>query len=256
MMERRECEALLLEHLGWIRRTMEALCRRSGMDDAEEFVSWGMLRLVEDDYAVLRRFRGESSVRTYLTVVVTMLHRDYRVRRWGRWRPSAAARRLGDDAVRLETLVHRDGFPLREAILLLRSRGERARSDRELAALFGRLPRRGGRRREEPLAAIGPAMASEGGADDGVTRDETAAERRGVGAMLDRAIEGLGVDERAVVRLRYWEGLSIADIARRLGVPQRPLYNRLARVLATLRRRLESEGVSREGTRELLAAAS
>jgi RNA polymerase sigma factor (sigma-70 family) len=256
MIERHECEALLLEQLVWIRRTMVALCRRNGMDDAEEFVSWGMLRLVEDDYAVLRRFRGESSVRTYLTVVLTMLHRDYRVHRWGRWRPSAASRRLGSDAMRLEMLVHRDGLPLREAILHLRGRGETTRSERELTALFAALPRRAARRREETLGDLDAGLAAPSRADELVAEGEAVAHRRAVHDTLERAIEGLGAEERTVVWLRYWEGLSIADIARRLGVPQRPLYNRLARVLGMLRRRLESEGVSCEGTRALLEGAT
>ena len=78
------------------------------------------LRFIENDYAAIRKFRGESSLGTYLTVVVAMLVRDYRVQRWGRWRPSAAARRLGDVAVRLETLVRRNGQAVHEAAETLR----------------------------------------------------------------------------------------------------------------------------------------
>ena len=94
MLERGEYEALFLANLPWIRRVMAALCRRYRMSDvdAEDFASWVTLRLVEHDYAALRQFRGDSTLHTYLAVVVTMLHREYLVRSWGRWRPSAAAR--------------------------------------------------------------------------------------------------------------------------------------------------------------------
>src|SRR4029453_14108130 len=46
-----------------------------------------MLRLVEDDYDVLRRFQARSSLPTYVTVVIQRLFLDYRNRLWGKWRP-------------------------------------------------------------------------------------------------------------------------------------------------------------------------
>src|SRR6266498_2338556 len=85
--ERQRLEALFLSQLGWIERVVAAICRRHGLarDDAEDFASWTTLKLIENDYAVLRKFRGESAVTTYLAVVIAMLFRDYRTHRWGRW---------------------------------------------------------------------------------------------------------------------------------------------------------------------------
>jgi RNA polymerase sigma factor (sigma-70 family) len=257
MTERRACEALFLAELDWIQETMGALCRRYGMGaaDAEDFASWATMRLIDDDYAVLRKFRGESALRTYLVVVLAMLHREYRSRWWGRWRPSAAARRAGPVAVRLETLVHRDGCPLPEAILRLRTAGETALSDRELAVLFATLPRRGpGRTR--PVEALLDALASipdPAAADDGIAAEERAAERRALEDALRRALEALPAEDRVIVRMRFWEGTSVADIARALGLPQKPLYRRLERALAALRGSLEASGVSRRRTAACLA---
>jgi DNA-directed RNA polymerase specialized sigma24 family protein len=53
--------------------------------------------------------------------------------------------------------------------------------------------------------------------------------------------------------MRYWEGTSVADIARALGLPQKPLYRRLERALAALRAALEAAGVSRHRTAACLA---
>src|SRR5262249_26292549 len=107
MAERQDYSALLLQHLPWIERAAGGLCRRHALDpdECDDFASYTKARLLDDDYAVLRKFRGESALTTYLTVVLSMFFRDYRVSRWGRWRPSAAARRRGPLAVRLETLV-------------------------------------------------------------------------------------------------------------------------------------------------------
>jgi RNA polymerase sigma factor for flagellar operon FliA len=245
MLERAECEALFLGNLPWIRRTIAATGRRYRMSDAdaEDFTSWVTLRLVENDYAVLRQFRGDSSLHTYLAVVIAMLHREYLVRSWGRWRPSAAARRAGDEAVRLEMLVHRDGFTLREAAQLLGSRGSASTSERELGALLLALPRRTRPWREELVGAV-PEAATLAGADERVLATEVADERRAVEGALGRGLDALAPEDRRLVRLRYWEGLTIAEIARRLDVPQKPLYRRMERALARLRRTLLAAGVT------------
>jgi RNA polymerase sigma factor for flagellar operon FliA len=257
MMARQECEALFLAELDWIREAMAALCRRYGMGaaDTEDFASWATLRLIDDDYAVLRKFRGESALRTYLVVVVAMLHREYRSRWWGRWRPSAAARRAGRVAVRLETLVHRDGYPLSEAILRLRTAGETSLSERQLVALFASLPRRtaGGGRPVESLLDALAHVPDPAAADDGVAAEERAAERRALEDALHRALEALPAEDRVILRMRYWEGTSVADIARALGLPQKPLYRRVERALAALRAALEAAGVSRHRTAACLA---
>lgn len=54
----------------------------SANDDgpAEDLESEVRLRLLEDDYAVLRKHRGDSSLVTCLTVVIANMFRDYRIR--------------------------------------------------------------------------------------------------------------------------------------------------------------------------------
>ena len=52
--------------------------------------------------------------------------------------------------------------------------------------------------------------------------------------------------------MRFWEGLSVAQIARGLGVPQKGLYRRFERALARMRRDLERGGLSRHDMRDLL----
>ena len=240
MAARQELEALFLSHLGAIERIAGAICRRHGMagDDAADFSSWVKLKLVENDYSVLGKFRGESALGTYLTVVIAMLARDYRVQRWGRWRPSAAARRRGRIAVQLETLVYRDGHPLDQAAEVLRTRGETLLSDRELATVFSELPVRSPLRPlevgAEPLTAI-PAPE--------ITDD---AERYQIDATLRGALNLLPAEDRVILRMRYWEAMSVADIARALSVEQKPLYRRIDRALGALRQQMEASGLSRQ----------
>ncbi|HEX2188798.1 MAG TPA: sigma-70 family RNA polymerase sigma factor [Longimicrobiaceae bacterium] len=252
--ERQALEALFLDNLRQLERIVAAVCRRHALDgaDADDFASWVKLKLVEDDYAVLRKFRGESALTTYLTVVVAMLFRDYRVRHWGRWRPSAAALRQGRVAVRLETLVYRDGYRLDQAGEILRTAGETELPDRGLGTLLASLPPRGPTRPVEvgdgPLASA-PAPA---GADERVLSGEAEAQHRAADEALSLALARLPPEDRLIIRMRFWEGMSVADIARGLHLDQKPLYRRIERAQAQLRGSLEAAGITRDRVRSLL----
>src|SRR5262249_8960179 len=109
------------------------------------------LRLVEREYEVFRKFQHRSSLRTYLTIVIQRIYLDYRNHLWGKWRPSAEAQRLGHVAVRLETLMARDGFTFDQACEYLRTNEHVVAADSDLEAIVVRLPVR-----------VRPAMVGEG----------------------------------------------------------------------------------------------
>jgi RNA polymerase sigma factor for flagellar operon FliA len=254
MLSRTDLEALFLEHLPWIDRVAGHLCRRHTLSgaDAEDFASWARMKLMEDDYAVLRKFRGESALNTYLTVVLSMLFREYRVARWGRWRPSAAARREGPVAVRLETLVHRDGYRLDQAAELLHSAGDTDASETELARMLARLPGRTPLRPTEVGADELEHTPAATSADELTERAESQAQRRRLRQALEHALDQLAPEDRVILRMRFWEDLSVADIARGLALPQKPLYRRIERALAVLRGHLQAAGITPDEVRMLL----
>src|SRR5688572_32957113 len=101
---------LLLSNLGLIRELVTRIVRRQGLpsDDADEFESFTRLRLIENDYHVLRSYSGAGELRAYLTVVVHRFFVDFLNERWGKFRSTAAARRMGPVAEALEELVRRD----------------------------------------------------------------------------------------------------------------------------------------------------
>ena len=258
MTDQPPAERLLLDNLAWIERACAGLARRHGLsgDEADDFLSWARLRLLENDCAILRKFRGECAPTTYLAIVLSTLFRNYRVREWGKWRSSAAARREGAVALRLEALVYRDRCPLEEAGERMRTAGETALSDRSLATLLARLPVHGGRpvsAGDGPLAEAPSAARDE--ADAGVLRGEADASRARGEEVLRGAVDRLSPRDQVVFRMRFWEGLSVAQIARGLGVPQKGLYRRFERALARMRRDLERGGLSRQDVREMLDVA-
>jgi DNA-directed RNA polymerase specialized sigma24 family protein len=150
MPDPKNAESLFLEQLGWINRVATMTCNQHGVwgPEAEDFAASIRLKLMEDNYAIIRKHRGEATLKTYLTVVVQRKFLDYWRASRGRWRPSAIARRLGPPAPDLEALVYRDGFRLDQAGEMLRTSGRTSLSDRDLGALLKELPPRKPRHRE------------------------------------------------------------------------------------------------------------
>ena len=230
---------LFLTNLPTIESLVQMVARQQRMTwaDAEEFASIVRLRLIEDDYAILRKFRGGSSLRTYLTVVIARQALDYRDACWGRWRPSRAARRLGRPAVMLEKLIVRDGLSLDEAWRALPGGGDVTDPERLRAFAAGLQPRL--RRHYVSIDDMEECRAGATDPDvDNVMRDHR------VAAALAGALRTLPPADSRLLRLRFSEGLSISSIARSEGIDQASLYRRVATLLRRLRRDLEARGIA------------
>ena len=95
-------QRLLLDHLDLVDQIVRTIGRRRHLSATErdDFASFVNLRLVDDDYAILRKFQNRSTLWTYLAAVIERLSLDFCAEKWGRWRPSAMAERLGPVAVR------------------------------------------------------------------------------------------------------------------------------------------------------------
>jgi RNA polymerase sigma factor (sigma-70 family) len=241
-------ERVLLEHLSLVERTATALAERSGLRgaEAEDAVSFVRLRLMENDYAVLRKFRGGSRLSTYLVTVIANLVRDYRVKLWGKWRPSATAVRLGPAAVYLERLMYRDGMPRESAILSMVSRDDMVESENELRRLAAALPPRF---RIEHTSVDADILPDRAAVADPTPSSELAAQVR---ACLEAAIADLPPEDAVIVRLKYMNGLTLAQVARALGLEQKPLYRRLSAILNLLRTGMENRGVDADIAAEVI----
>ncbi len=238
-------QQIFLENLALIEGIVRQICRRHlcRPDEGEEFAAIVKLKLIEDDYSVLRSYEGRSSLRTFLTVAIQRLYLDHLNHLWGKWRPCEAAKRLGKTAEKLDQLLNRDGYTLHEAceILLTSHRAEVSRERlEEIAAL---LPSRAPRRREGEetllsLAAPDPApdaqlMAAE--------REKT---RYTLLEELKEALASLPAEDRLILRLRFEEGIAVATIARSQCLEAKGLYRRIERLEKTLRDQLTRRGIT------------
>src|SRR5258708_33972458 len=95
-----DVEQYFLAHLREIEQILAFVCRRNHLDahEAEEFGAHTKLKLIESNYAILRKFEGRSLFTTYLPTVIQRLFFQYRVPLWGKRRPAPDATRLGGKA--------------------------------------------------------------------------------------------------------------------------------------------------------------
>lgn len=217
--------------------------RRMRREDAEDFRQTVHLRLAERRDDVFRRFDGRSSLRTYLFVVVHRMLLDWRNHALGRWRPSAAALRLGPLAVTLERLTHRDGYSQDEAISQLCS-ADRTLRPADVRSLAAALPVRPVRR---VAVSEFPELAQAVDFEDPFEAHHRATQEERQRIALGRALASLPREDRRLIWLRYRRRMTVRAMAVRLEIDPRRLYRRLEQLLNTLRRRLLVAGVERGG---------
>lgn len=242
------------ENLPTIKRIAAFVARRSHLNpqESEDFVQDVCLRLLENDYAILRKFEGKAELSTYLTTVITRLLHQKRVEHWGKWRPSAEAKRIGDKAITLERLMFRDGYTFDEAVRVLTTPAGAQYSVAELGEIYVRLPHRKPRPMEVSDDIVPDVVAVDSDADIRAESRDREQTRRCAVRALDEVIGTLPAQDRAILVLRFWSALKAPQIATVLHLDQKRIYKRIDQLLALLRRGLERAGVSGSDVARLL----
>jgi RNA polymerase sigma factor for flagellar operon FliA len=240
-------EDTYLQHLRTIERIASFVAHRYHLngDESGEFTQEVQLRLIDDDYAIIRKFEGRSQFSTYLTTVILRLFQQWRVEQWGKWRPSAEARRLGEKAVTLERLLTRDGFTYGEAVKELTTPAGSQYTAAELEAIYLRLPLRTPRPVLVSEEAAPEIAAVDTDADDRVEMHDRERVARDAETAVDRLLESMDAEDCLILQLRFWGALKAPEIAQRLGIEQKKIYKRLDRLFLMLRRALEEAGVGK-----------
>jgi RNA polymerase sigma factor for flagellar operon FliA len=238
-------EDLFLSNLATIERAARFAARRAGLspDDADDLAATVKLTLLENDYAVLRGFEERCSLGTYVVSIAHRLIADERMHVSGRWRPSAEARRAGEAAVLLETLVVRDHKPLEEALPLVR-KIDATMTRKAADLLLARLPARTQRAR---LVAVDERVPEQEVDSESVearafARERTAAATK-TNTVLREALATLSADDRVLLRLRFGNGMRVAAIARAWQCDQQILYRRIETMVHRLRQQLIAAGI-------------
>lgn len=244
-------EQLLVDHQDFLQRVTRCAAQRKGLNaqEAQDFTQTVNLKLVKDDYRVLRSFKGKAKLTSYLTVVVQRSLLDYLDHLWGKSRPSKAAQRMGGLAIKLERLTVRDGLTLHEAIQTLITNDKVEATEAELERIAGNLPTRLKRRIEsdDQLESI---ASNDDSAEDLVEQNEWSAAGERIRSAMDEILAELPAEESLIVKLTGRMG--VAEISRTLHLEQKPLYRRHSQLLDSVREKLEARGIERRFVLEYL----
>ncbi len=252
-----DLEATFLEHLPLIERVAESAGRRAGLpsQEVEDFVDEVRVKLIDNDYAVLRKHRGDSKLTTYLTTVVNNQFKDHCNRKWGKFRHSAAAIRLGSEAKALERLLVIDRHDLETAIEILKTNHRVETSRKELRDIAAQLPRRKSLSRRfvgEEVLVQKASPAREADTERRVVDDERAANAKRIEKALNLALETLNAQDLLILKMYYRDGLTVAAIAAALNLQARPLYSRREKCHAKLRAAFEAQGLTWQEVQDIL----
>jgi len=230
-----------------IQDTIRAVGRagRLPVHEQEDFRSYAWIQLLEGDCRRLSSFRGDCPLSAFLRIVLNRILLDYRNAAWGRWRPSQEARQGGPQAIELERLVLRDGYPLAALAEQTRTSSDQIERIRQRAAKA--VSRR---HREAPVAVVPEVASADPNPEEQLLLQALRARSKTLGESLTEALKALPAADRRLLSLRYEEGQSVSQIAAREGLSQKPLYRRFERILRALRCVVGGEG---QATRECAA---
>jgi RNA polymerase sigma factor (sigma-70 family) len=235
-------QRLLLDHLDLINQIVRTVGRRRHLSatEREDFASFVHLRMVDDDYAILRKFQHRSTLWTYLAAVIERMSLDFCADKWGRWRPSAMAVRLGPVAVVLERLVNRDSHSVDEALEMLKTNHDIALTHADLRKIWEQLPLRVRNTEvgEEAAQELSSDDSSEAAIDDAHRRESINRLQK----TLQHALAQVASRDRVLIALRFDQDLSMGEIAKLMGTSVPTLHRRLDKSMKQLRSALSYAG--------------
>jgi RNA polymerase sigma factor (sigma-70 family) len=240
-------------NLSLIERVIRFVCRKNRLElqDQDDFTSAVMLRLMENDYAIIRKFEGRSTFAAYITSVTQRLFLDLRIQTWGKWHASAEATRLGDAAVLLERLLFRDGHPFPEAVAMISVQYPEL-TQSALETLLARLPLRTPRQRMVELTdAASATLADKHSADISAIQQEQRQLSARVSTIMNSVIATLPEEDQTILRLRFECDMNMVQIARSLHAHEKQIRRRFQKHLQAFRTALERGGLA---ANEILAA--
>ena len=242
---------MYLDSIPLIEEIVAFVCRKSRFApaDCEDFLQEVHLKLIEDDYRVLRECSG-ANLRSYLKVVISRASLDRRNHMWGKYRDGTEAKRLGRAALLLERLLERDRLNYEEARQYLRINEKIELTDEEFDVIRVKLPPKLHRQ----FVAVDPlydVAASAPTPEEALQAKAAAQKQAGILTMVAKRVSELSSERQLLLKLLFEEGLKVSEIARARRVAQKPLYAERDRALRWLRERLEEDGISKEELQEI-----
>ena len=214
-------------------------------DEADECNSYVYEKIIDNDYQRIREFKGKSSYKTYITVVISRILID-RMRSSGRWRPSQKALRIGKEAVILEELVFKKKYSFEQAYNALTT-NHNISIERERAYKIITLLQRKHRKSTAPR----DVELTDDVSDKKVTLPDEAAINKEISKIKDqldyivREIRNLlSNEERLLLKMCFEDSIKISEIARVLKKDRGYIDKKLKAILIKFKDEILSRNIS------------
>ena len=222
--------------------------------------------LKRDNYKVLREFKGNARLTTYITAIISHRAVDLIRKKLGRDREKERAKELGDFGLLVYQRVIKDGYPLSNVFDELRTDNRFSGSMEELEALVQKIKGKGknpGISFSNGLESTANGSVVKKGTFIGVNKDELVIpdgrndpqeivmenqRKRKMDEVIKNIISQLNGEEQMLLRMRFPFGeneapQSVAQISTVLGITQKGVYKRMTRLLKKCKDKLDREGV-------------
>lgn len=234
---------------------------------AEEAALAALEGLSKDDWARLKKYKGEASFKSYLAVLVARLFEDFARKRFGRLRPPAWVSSLGGIWVKLFIALCQERLGLEWAVEAVhQGQGVSSRNEVEEAAytLLGRIPDCGSSRGETELNEASEAeRIQEADGDIGAYEKTQSLELfqtlcsiilgknnnidgTAIHSKFSQLNISLSSEERLLLKFHFQDGMNVTEAGRMLSLNRFQVHGRLKRLMKKLRAEFDRVGLTEE----------
>lgn len=218
--------------------------------------------LRQNNYHVLREFKGNAQLTTYLTAIISRRTVDLIRKKLGRGREKERAKDLGNTGLLLYQRVIKDGHPLRDVYDELRTNGNFPGSLEELEAMLRKIKGKNPGS-HQPGAANGNNGTSVVKNGTSINEEEYVIpdtksdpqallmekqRQQEIHQVIRDIIAPLSGEERLLLRMRFpfhedEKPGSVEQIANALGITPKAVYKRITRLMKKCRQQLDRRGI-------------
>lgn len=214
--------------------------------------------LQRNDYRVLKEFKGNSRLTTYLTAIISRHAVDLIRKKLGRDREKERAKEWGDVGLLVYQRVIKNGYPLGDVFNELRTNGTFSGSMEELETMVHKIK---GKNPHTPHSSNGNSVVKNGktineneyvipdtkGDPQEILMEKQRKEK--IHQVLQSIIAPLSGEERLLLRMRFpaheeEKPKSVEQVSHALGITQKAVYKRITRLMKKCRDKLQQEGVT------------
>ncbi|HLP46731.1 MAG TPA: sigma-70 family RNA polymerase sigma factor [Candidatus Kapabacteria bacterium] len=212
--------------------------------------------LKQNNYRVLREFKGNAQLTTYLTAIVSRQAVDLIRKKLGRGREKERAKELGDTGLILYQRVIKDGYSPQEVFVEIQEKTGHPGSLQELEAMVQKIKGKnpGIDCNDNSVVKNGTSIDEEQYVIPDTKSDpQTIFMEKQRHQEIDSIIQGiitqLTGEERLLLRMRFpftgdEKPKSVEQIAAALEITPKAVYKRIARLIKKCRAQLDRQGVT------------